>query len=288
MCVMVDLWFAEYGTRHRLGKIGDGIRICEFITFSCENSIFCWCVCGVWVGFSNSCRGEYRAGSSAGSISACSSVWKFIFNGSAPDKGKCYEEFMWLYLPIFEFRNHESCLWTKCCLAQNFLYALFSIFLSVIISWSMYFDIYLFCIMCFMGFHLAFQFLSAEMCGTDALACRSRCCHFNFLCWVCFKGGTHRVFCKSHNMSWFDFIRIVNGFLQLLFPYGWSWNTSLLLGGLLSATDPVAVVALLKDLGASKKLSTIIEGESLMNDGYNSADFSYNFFCYLPKYCSLS
>jgi len=41
----------------------------------------------------------------------------------------------------------------------------------------------------------------------------------------------------------------------------------LLLGGLLSATDPVAVVALLKDLGASKKLSTIIEGESLMNDG---------------------
>uniref|UniRef100_A0A7N0V2E9 Cyclic nucleotide-binding domain-containing protein n=1 Tax=Kalanchoe fedtschenkoi TaxID=63787 RepID=A0A7N0V2E9_KALFE len=55
--------------------------------------------------------------------------------------------------------------------------------------------------------------------------------------------------------------------LKLFFPYDWSWYTSLLLGGLLSATDPVAVVALLKDLGASKKLSTIIEGESLMNDG---------------------
>jgi NhaP-type Na+/H+ or K+/H+ antiporter len=41
----------------------------------------------------------------------------------------------------------------------------------------------------------------------------------------------------------------------------------LLLGGLLSATDPVAVVALLRELGASKKLSTLIEGESLMNDG---------------------
>lgn len=54
---------------------------------------------------------------------------------------------------------------------------------------------------------------------------------------------------------------------QSLFPYEWSWSTVLLLGGLLSATDPVAVVALLKDLGASKKLSTIIEGESLMNDG---------------------
>ncbi|KAH6790352.1 sodium proton exchanger [Perilla frutescens var. frutescens] len=55
--------------------------------------------------------------------------------------------------------------------------------------------------------------------------------------------------------------------LKLVFPYNWTWKTSLLLGGLLSATDPVAVVALLKELGASKKLSTIIEGESLMNDG---------------------
>ncbi|KAF8037895.1 hypothetical protein BT93_B0666 [Corymbia citriodora subsp. variegata] len=55
--------------------------------------------------------------------------------------------------------------------------------------------------------------------------------------------------------------------LKLTFPYDWNWKTCLLLGGLLSATDPVAVVALLKELGASKKLSTIIEGESLMNDG---------------------
>ncbi|GAV67504.1 cNMP_binding domain-containing protein/Na_H_Exchanger domain-containing protein [Cephalotus follicularis] len=55
--------------------------------------------------------------------------------------------------------------------------------------------------------------------------------------------------------------------IKLTFPYDWNWKTSLLLGGLLSATDPVAVVSLLKELGASKKLSTIIEGESLMNDG---------------------
>lgn len=55
--------------------------------------------------------------------------------------------------------------------------------------------------------------------------------------------------------------------IHFLFPYDWNWKISLLLGGLLSATDPVAVVALLKELGASKKLNTIIEGESLMNDG---------------------
>lgn len=47
----------------------------------------------------------------------------------------------------------------------------------------------------------------------------------------------------------------------------WSWQIALLFGVVISATDPVAVVALLKDLGASKKLGTLIEGESLLNDG---------------------
>ncbi|MBL62136.1 MAG: hypothetical protein CMI30_01895 [Opitutae bacterium] len=45
------------------------------------------------------------------------------------------------------------------------------------------------------------------------------------------------------------------------------WLASLLFGAVVSATDPVAVVALLKELGASKKLGTLIEGESLLNDG---------------------
>lgn len=46
-----------------------------------------------------------------------------------------------------------------------------------------------------------------------------------------------------------------------------TWTHCLLFGSIISATDPVAVVALLKDLGASKRLSTMIEGESLLNDG---------------------
>jgi sodium/hydrogen exchanger 10/11 len=45
------------------------------------------------------------------------------------------------------------------------------------------------------------------------------------------------------------------------------WPEALLFGAIISATDPVAVVALLKELGASKRLSTLIEGESLLNDG---------------------
>mmetsp|Transcript_5431 Transcript_5431/g.9149 ORF Transcript_5431/g.9149 Transcript_5431/m.9149 type:complete len:461 (+) Transcript_5431:541-1923(+) len=45
------------------------------------------------------------------------------------------------------------------------------------------------------------------------------------------------------------------------------WEAALLFGSIISATDPVAVVCLLKELGASKRLATMIEGESLLNDG---------------------
>jgi NhaP-type Na+/H+ or K+/H+ antiporter/CRP-like cAMP-binding protein len=47
----------------------------------------------------------------------------------------------------------------------------------------------------------------------------------------------------------------------------WTWTMALLFGAVISATDPVAVVSILKDVGASKKLGTLIEGESMLNDG---------------------
>jgi CPA1 family monovalent cation:H+ antiporter len=42
---------------------------------------------------------------------------------------------------------------------------------------------------------------------------------------------------------------------------------ALLFGSLISATDPVAVVALFKEMGAPKRLGLLVEGESLFNDG---------------------
>ncbi|MFH2094526.1 MAG: cation:proton antiporter, partial [Bacteroidota bacterium] len=39
--------------------------------------------------------------------------------------------------------------------------------------------------------------------------------------------------------------------------YSWEWSIALMFGSVISATDPVAVVALLKELGASKKLGTL-------------------------------
>jgi monovalent cation:H+ antiporter, CPA1 family len=40
----------------------------------------------------------------------------------------------------------------------------------------------------------------------------------------------------------------------------------LMLGAIVSATDPVAVVAIFKDVGAPKRLAILVEGESLFND----------------------
>lgn len=48
---------------------------------------------------------------------------------------------------------------------------------------------------------------------------------------------------------------------------GWNWNYAFMFGALISATDPVAVVALLKELGTSKRFSTLVDAESMLNDG---------------------
>lgn len=48
---------------------------------------------------------------------------------------------------------------------------------------------------------------------------------------------------------------------------GLRWETAFLFGALVAATDPVAVLALFRQLGAPRGLSTIVEGESLFNDG---------------------
>ncbi|MEM6521134.1 MAG: sodium:proton antiporter [Cyanobacteria bacterium P01_C01_bin.70] len=57
---------------------------------------------------------------------------------------------------------------------------------------------------------------------------------------------------------------IVGGILSYSTPL--TLSQSLLFGSLISATDPVAVIALFKELGAPKKLAVLVEGESLFND----------------------
>jgi len=58
---------------------------------------------------------------------------------------------------------------------------------------------------------------------------------------------------------------IVGGMLVLGLKL--SLPIALVFGALIAATDPVAVVALFRTLGVPKRLSALIEGESLFNDG---------------------
>jgi len=54
---------------------------------------------------------------------------------------------------------------------------------------------------------------------------------------------------------------------MLTFGTSLSLPVALVFGALIAATDPVAVVALFRLLGVPKRLSVLVEGESLLNDG---------------------
>ena len=87
----------------------------------------------------------------------------------------------------------------------------------------------------------------------------------------------------SSKVSWHVMHRVMPNALILVFPgvvtntvftailikftfadFGWSWPAALTLGSILPATDPVAVVAALKELHASEKLSLLIGDESIL------------------------
>jgi len=53
----------------------------------------------------------------------------------------------------------------------------------------------------------------------------------------------------------------------LHFAGGVNIQTALLFGAMVSATDPVSVIALFRQMGIDKRLTMIMEGESLFNDG---------------------
>ncbi|HEY4129199.1 MAG TPA: sodium:proton antiporter [Gemmatimonadaceae bacterium] len=48
---------------------------------------------------------------------------------------------------------------------------------------------------------------------------------------------------------------------------GMDWRTSVVFAALVAATDPIAVVALFRQLGVPQRLTTLVEAESLFNDG---------------------
>ncbi|KEP64463.1 UNVERIFIED_CONTAM: sodium/hydrogen exchanger NHE2 [Hammondia hammondi] len=62
-------------------------------------------------------------------------------------------------------------------------------------------------------------------------------------------------------------IGLVGVFLRYGVSRVYDWPAALMTASIVSATDPVAVIACLRALGAPEKLSSLIDGESLLNDG---------------------
>ena len=63
-------------------------------------------------------------------------------------------------------------------------------------------------------------------------------------------------------------------YLGIGYPQAFPLLTALLAGVILAATDPVAVVSMFKAIGASPRLTALVEGESLFNDATAVVCFS--------------
>lgn len=87
-----------------------------------------------------------------------------------------------------------------------------------------------------------------------------------YLNWYYFKGGLMQSFLLAGPGVLIG-AALMGMFTKVLLPYNWAWNLCMLFGSILAATDTVAMVALLKSVGASPKLTILIVGESLLNDG---------------------
>lgn len=62
--------------------------------------------------------------------------------------------------------------------------------------------------------------------------------------------------------------------LFTMIGYPLPWLFCLLFGALISPTDPIAVLAMFKDLKAPRSMSSVLEGESLFNDGVGIVIFT--------------
>jgi len=65
-------------------------------------------------------------------------------------------------------------------------------------------------------------------------------------------------------------------------PTGFPWIAALLTGSLLAATDPVAVLEIMRKAGVSERLCMLIEGEALFNDA--TAIVTFSIFLYIAQH----
>ena len=97
-----------------------------------------------------------------------------------------------------------------------------------------------------------------------------------------FDGAFHIRLDDLRRDFWFILLLAVPGVILTTLMVAWlvaqgtglTIQISLVFGALISATDPVAVAALIRRLGAPRRLQVLLEGESLFNDGTAIVMFS--------------
>jgi monovalent cation:H+ antiporter, CPA1 family len=62
--------------------------------------------------------------------------------------------------------------------------------------------------------------------------------------------------------------------LGMHYMAGWPWQSAILFGVLIAATDPVSVIATFKEAGVHGRLRLLVEAESLFNDGAAAVAFT--------------
>ena len=62
-------------------------------------------------------------------------------------------------------------------------------------------------------------------------------------------------------------------FAYLFTYFDWNIVQGMIIGAIMSATDTVAVISILTQLDAPKKIAVLLEGESLFNDGISFVSF---------------
>jgi CPA1 family monovalent cation:H+ antiporter len=65
-------------------------------------------------------------------------------------------------------------------------------------------------------------------------------------------------------------------------PEGFPWVAALLAGSLLAATDPVAVIEVMRKMGAPERLCMLLDGEALFNDA--TAIVTFSIFLYIAQH----
>ncbi len=100
------------------------------------------------------------------------------------------------------------------------------------------------------------------------------------------------IYSSAWNMSWPDFKANFNAIFLLAFGLvifttagvawvahtfitGFSWPMAFVLGATVSTTDPIAGTAIIKKMGLPRRVVTILEGESLVNDGTGLVVYRY-------------